>query len=410
MKQKLVRLLLFFIVLPFLSAAQTEGYKFYYQLDSIKTSGFYDVLLTPEIKSHVKTDYSDLRIVNDSGKWVPHILRNPDKAIINDFVWQEMKIQELKNSTTATDLIIKNDQDTITSFKLQFKTTTVERYCTLTGSDDLKSWFIINDSILIQPDQIDKSGSEFEIAFPPCNYKYYKLVINNKGKAPFNITTVCTPRINRIKDKYFIHPPFENPGCIVEQKDSNKLSYIKVSQKALYHFEQIDLSVSGAKYFSRKVDMYIPDSSNNSFADPGNLVASFFISNNSSLKYLFKKNYNSPVFYLIIYNEDNLPLKVDKVKTFTNYLVATTYLEKGMSYGLYTGNDSAIKPDYDLVFNKDSTSLLNTGNIIAIKLQEVKQAVIKNNNWWIWPCIIAIIAALGLLTYKLSGEMEKSDN
>jgi len=37
----------------------------------------------------------------------------------------------------------------------------------------------------------------------------------------------------------------------------------------------------------------------------------------------------------------------------------------------------------------------NTGNAFGKK------------NWWIWPAIIVMIAALSILTYKLTGEMKR---
>ncbi|HMG83216.1 MAG TPA: hypothetical protein VK559_09295 [Ferruginibacter sp.] len=414
MKQKLVKLILFFIGVPVLSFAQTDGYKYFCPLDSVKASGFYNIVLSPALNAYLKTDYSDLRVVNDSGKWVPHILRDPNSELGGEAVSAEMKIIQLQNSTVASTLIIENEQDTaISEFTVKFKTTIVKRFCTLTGSNDNKNWFIINDSILIDPTQIDRGSSQFTINFPACNYKYYKLVINNKGKDPFNIMAVYTPYLLSGPDpRYIVHPLVENPACRVAQKDSNKISYIKVTQNKAYHFGEISMAVSGIKYFYRTVDLYIPDSSNSSFANPGQLVTSFVISNNSSLRYFIKQT-NAIVFYLLIHNEDNPPLKVDQVKTSSRYRVITTYLEKGNNYRLFLGNTTASYPDYDLSqlkFNRDSITTINTGKISSVEIAEKKESGLKNNNWWIWPCILAIIIALSLLTFKLSSELKNSEN
>ncbi len=95
--------LLLFCYLSFCCTAQTAGYKFYAPLDSVKTAGFYNIEITPELSAHLKTDYSDLRIVNDSGKWVPHLLRIPANEIVIDAIQWEMKIIKNNNSSVATD-------------------------------------------------------------------------------------------------------------------------------------------------------------------------------------------------------------------------------------------------------------------------------------------------------------------
>lgn len=50
---------LFFILTSLTAFAQTAGYNFYSNLDSIKSSGFYNIVLSPQINAHLKTDYSD---------------------------------------------------------------------------------------------------------------------------------------------------------------------------------------------------------------------------------------------------------------------------------------------------------------------------------------------------------------
>ena len=129
--------------------------------------------------------------------------------------------------------------------------------------------------------------------------------------------------------------------------------------------------------------------------------------------YEAKRNCNATVFYLLIHNDDNLPLRVDQVKTVAGYTVATAYLEKGDNYRLFLDNTNATPPDYDLSnlrFNRDSIIILGTGKIHAIETAAIKLPPVKNNNWWIWPCIAAIITVLGLLTFRLSNEMKRSDN
>ncbi len=390
------------------SAAQTAGYKYFSLLDSVKTSGFYTVELTPEITAHLKTDYSDLRIVNDSGKWVPHVMySNNSKAF--DVAFMGLKFIKTENGKLKTTLLIENSFDVISNIGLTVRNTTAERFCTLSGSDDKINWFVINDSILINPsfDNINTSNT-FMLNFPSSNYKYFKLIIYNNNKDPFDIKDVIT-KTPPVLELYSLHESMQNPISKIQQKDSGKISYIKIIQGQTYHFDHISFKLSGVKYFSRKADLYIPENNTHSFSSPGRLLQSFTLSNNSTLQFKVPLS-NVPIFYLLINNEDNLPLRVTEVKTSNSYHSITGYMEKGNNYKLILDNLSATTPNYDLVklAKEMPAKILKSEKIIAIenKLPELSPA--KNNKWILWTAITAALLILLLFTKKMITEVNKS--
>ena len=88
--KKLINFLFFFSVsLP--TFAQKDGYKFYTNLDSIKKSGFYNIVLSPAINAKLKTDYSDVRIINNANKWVPHVFHSPVNEISRNAIQFNLK-------------------------------------------------------------------------------------------------------------------------------------------------------------------------------------------------------------------------------------------------------------------------------------------------------------------------------
>jgi len=407
MRKKWSSILLFCIITVFCNA-QTEGYKFYAALDSVKTSGFYTINLVPEITAHLKTDYSDLRIVNDSGKWVPHVLYSDNSNRSFDIVFMDLKFIKKEDSKLKTILLIENRDSITSNIGLVIRNTTAERYCTLSGSDDNQKWFVINDSILINP-SFDNNSTEntFVINFPSSNYKYFKLIIYNNNKDPFDIKSVIN-RTPPALELYSIFGSMQNPLPKIEQQDSGKISYVKITQAQPYHFDQIDLSLSGVMYFSRKADLYIPDNKTHSFANPGRLLQSFTLSNNSTLQFKIPLS-NAPVFYLLINNEDNLPLKVSEVKTNNSYHSVTCYLEQGDNYRLFLDNISATAPNYDLkqLAKNMPGKILKTGQIIAIENKIPVLIPVKNNNWILWTSIIAVLFVLLLFTKKIVTEVNK---
>ena len=409
MKKKGINLLLFSLITLY-ATAQTDGYKFFSPLDSIKTSGFYTVELTPELNAHLKTDYSDLRIVNGSGKWIPHILYNPSEQMAVDAVSYDLRFTKTEMPKLTTILIIENTFNTISNVGLVITNTEAERFCTLSGSNDQKNWFVINDSILINPVPSSKATENtFTINFPPSNYHFFKLVINNKNKDPFNIKAIVQSSGAYIVpyDKF---RKTENFPTSVLQKDSGNISYIKVTQQEPFHFDNISLQVSGVKYFYRKCELFVPNGADHSFSSPGHLVQSFTVSNNSTLRFKFPL-IKSKVFYLLIDNEDNLPLTVNGVKTYCSSHYITAYLENGNNYKLILDNELAGLPNYDLskLDNKipDSTYTLQPGRPVPALENKIPEAKVSDNKLILWASIAAALIILLFFTKKMLGEVDK---
>lgn len=408
MKKKLINFLLFGLI-SFYCSAQTEGYKFYSKLDSIKTSGFYNIEVTPELSAHVKTDYSDLRIINGSNKWVPHVLQAPAYEIYAIPVTMNLKFSIIETSQANTAILIESSKNITSNIGLIITNTAAERFCTLSGSDDKKNWFVINDSILLNPAAVDNATENiFGINFPATSYRFYKVLIHNNGKDPFNIKGVVGNWGGGITNP--MHQLNENPVTTIQQKDSGKISYIKITQQQPYQFDNISLQLSGVKYYNRKVDLFIPYTDNHSFANPGQLLQSFTVSNNSTLKFNVRLT-KASVSYLLINNEDNLPLTIKEAKTACSNHYITAYLDSGINYSLLMDNEDAVMPNYDLskLNSKipDSISFLQFGKITAFA--EIKPVVIaaKNNNWVLWFAIAAALLILLFFTYKMLKEVDK---
>ncbi len=387
--------------------AQVAGYKYYSQLDSVKTSGFYTIGLTPELTAHLKTDYSDIRIVNEAGKWVPHILRFPSA----ETGFFPLTISILKKETTGsfTELIIKNNFVFLSEFDMLLKNTAASRVAKVSGSDDLAEWFVIEDSVMLNPlNSSDTGMTKYHVEFPACNYKFFKVTIDNKANDPVNIISASV-NLN-LTFQQVNYDVSQNLACAVQQTDSGKISYLKITQQQAFHFENISLRLSGVKYFYRKVDMFVPAKDNSSFADPGMLYQSFYVSNNSALTFKVPLT-NAKVFYLFIHNEDNLPVKVDEVNTSYRTRWLTAYLGKDTPYRLILDNPSAIPASYDLsrlnTAIPDSISFLNFGKIIAFKEIKPADAVAKNKEWLLWLAIIAALFILLFFTRKMIREVDK---
>ena len=417
MKIKRYKLLLLFLMLRICVMAQTEGYHYRADLDSVKESGVYNIEIAPEINAHLKTDFSDFRIINESGKWIPNFMRHPNKEGGGYYDPVEMNKIKLTHSNNNTTLIVATNESSISHIVLNIKNTNVERFCTITGSDDLINWFAINDSVVIRQhkDFPDSIIVFLRIYFPIVNYKYLKFTIGNNGKAPLDIINVMKDSlfgVDKLSQSRSTHPEFENPNTTFIQKDSGTKSYIRVIQPADFLVGGLILTVSGAKYYERNVKIYKPSYKDHSFSNLGDCVSSFILSNSGDFKFALDNRISAREFYLVIENNDNPPLKIEKIKTASLYTVATAWLEKGQHYSIIMDNPIATEPKYDfnakLIRSENDTLILKHGIIKSIEQTKISPSPTKNNKWMIWLLIIAAILVLGFFTYKLITDINKS--
>jgi hypothetical protein len=130
-----------------------------------------------------------------------------------------------------------------------------------------------------------------------------------------------------------------------------------------------------------------------------------------------KKGYEVPlikdsIFYLLVENNDNPPVRVEAISTEQENKELIAYLEKGKSYQLMFDDLNGVAAEYDLrqfqSLIPKSIQRLKTGDIKTISTSSALIQTKKNTNWWIWPTILVVIILLGYLTWSLTKDMKKT--
>lgn len=386
-------------------SAQTAGYRFYSRIDSVPDSGFYDIKLTPELEAHLDLSFTDVRVVNSKGRWIPHLIwRYKETGDI-----QYLPLQIIKNETEAgiTQLIIRGTDQFINSFNLRTRNSKITRTAKLSGSDDQVNWYAIADSLEISPYVVsDENIASSEVSFPSSDYTYYKLTIVNGSHDPLDIKSVQWPRILKPGNP----PRSPNPPCRFEQAEQGKNSVIAVIQKENYHTDLLGVKVSGVKYFYRKMDVCLAYVTSDGEKYLGSPIATYYLSNKSLPEFEIPSS-NEREYYLVIHNEDNLPLKIDEVQTFGPSEILKTYLNKGEQYRLILDNPSATSPDFDL--NKmndviaDSARFIKTGPVLPFEQAEKPNTPGNRDKWMLWLILALALIVLGYFTFRMVKEVDK---
>lgn len=395
----------------FCAKAQTEGYRYSAPLDTVRASGFYGIDVTSSMTPYLKPDLSDLRVVDAKGQWVPHIINTGNKEDLSSGMPLRFRITGLNAAGEFTDVTLESPELSsafISYMELIIRNTNAERWCKLSGSDNKTDWYVVQDSVLLKPIPADSGKAAYSISFPSCNYKYFRLRLNNKQNDPVNILGVQTRIILQWQTFKMTE---DNPAAAVSQTDSGKISYIKVTQSKAYHFDHIGFRVSGAKYFYRKVSLFIPQDSSATAQHPGPPDQTLYLSDKNVLEFNTALT-NAKVFYIQIFNEDNPPLKADSIATSFHLRSLTAYLDSGAHYRLLLGNSAALMPQYDLEhMNRDSIKILsyiNAGAITELPNAQAVSGKSATGKYIMWAAIIAALLVLLFFTLRMTKEIDKN--
>lgn len=402
MKKKNLRLLLSFLIIT-VGNCFAQDFRFKARLDSVKDAGFYTIQLTPAITEHLKTDYSDLRIADESGRWIPFIIRNGLATVTKEQIIEFPILSNKFIDSGRTEIILKNTSDSfVNKLRLFLKNTTVSRNGVISGSTDLKNWYIISPIFINR--SFETTATEYiqECRFIPSDYQYFKLVINNLQNDPVNILRAG------IYTKAYFEPPqifTSHQNTRFQIKEEGNKTIVTVSEPETRHIGQLCINISAPKYYSRSLTIHLPDEQNK----PGELIASYDLQSSACVEFPVVK---TQTILMVINNRDNPPLTINTVAAAEPNMFATAYLDEGHQYLLLMESDSAMQPDFDLIHFKDSIPTLvqfaYPAQVTAVE-SSAKKAFSFFQQWFIWPVLFGVLLILFLLVKGLLKDMKNSN-
>jgi hypothetical protein len=397
--------------------------------DSVTADGFYNIVLRPEVGAKLQDSYSDIRILNEKNEEVP-FLQKSEEPYFSGTRFKEYPIVSNKIiNQCCTKLTVENPgKKAINNMCFVLKNSDAVKVNQISGSDDGVTWYAVK-----QFDVFYNNYSETDtkvltyVNFPLTDYLYYSFDITDRGywdeknwqhwensdrwNYPVNVFKVGFYETFLEEGKYTVVPA---PLFEQENNQEKKTTYIKVSLNDLYLLNRIRFNFTGPRYYKRQITLAIKSEGKKKLQDIyvpiTTLEVNSYSLNEFDLNFLREKE-----FYVLIENDDNRPLELKGIEAWqlTRYL--KTYLEKGHQYRLVYGDSAASAPVYDLNYFIDSIpKVLPTLSVRESKGLEAPavQAVEESVNWYeeklfVWLAIIALIALLSFMSWKMLGEMKK---
>lgn len=428
MLKKLIALIGFIVCL---NAAHAQSYRWSAALeDSVSADGFYNIVLRPEIGAKLKNDYSDIRILNEKNEEIPFVQKSEEPYFSSTRFKEYPIISNKIINGCCTKLTIENPgKKAINNICFVLKNSDAVKVNQISGSDDGITWYAVK-----QFDVFYNNYSETDtkvltyVYFPLTDYLYYSFDITDRGywdeknwahwensgrwNYPVNILKVGFYETFLKEGKYK-----SVPAPIFEQQNNQqeKKTYIKVSFNDLYTVNRIRFNFSGPRYYKRTIVLATKVAGKKKEADRYDPITTFEV-NSYSLNEFDFEFFREKEFYILIENDDNRPLELKGIETWqlTKYMKA--YMEKGHQYRLVYGDSLVVAPVYDLNYFVDSIpKVLPT--LFVLESKQLDKHVVATteesiswyeNKLFVWLAIIALIALLSFMSWKMLGEMKGS--
>lgn len=373
-------------------------FRYQANIEPVAKTGFYKIHLQPGLIAKGKTDLSDLRIIDNKKAFVPFLrLQNLPSRTANLIVFP------IINSATAdstTTLVIENKKRLLLqSLWINVKNTAVYRKADLLGSDDQKSWYAIQEDILLsQSTQSDKESFLQSLSFPASNYRFFKIKINNGKKEPLRILQagVFTNTQSALEYVALPLPVFQTIDS------TNNSSYLKLSFKDQFLISKLTIDVTSPKFYKRQVIIFKLEDGKKQ------LIGEAMMESGGKREVLIGAKLSK--LELQIENGDNPPLQISKIQAFAVKEYILAYLEAGSEYSFLVGDGKARMPEYDLKFFTDSLRNIPLLQHKVLARNALYKAAVKakktNYTPFVWIAIIVVLALLSFLSWKMMTEMK----
>lgn len=402
--QMKTKILLFLFVCSFGFAQSHKGI-----IENVKEDDFHKIFISPEVRSASKDNLDYFRILDKSQKEVPFVVFTNSNR--NASLYQKLEILNKFsiNDSISTFIINNYNAKYNGEIAIVISNSEISKNITITGSNDQKEWFgLVSNQLLSNLNNENGTSVEKIISFPSNNYKFLKIVFNDKKSLPINVLDIGYYKGEQKAIETTVLKDF-NYKISVDKK--NKKTIITFLSDNFQKVDGISFQIA-TKLFSRNAKILIEKTrtikrqTKNYKEEVANFLLNSNTSNSFQLNGFFEKE-----FTIEIENQDNQPLNLSKIKVLQNSLYVILDLKTNEKYEVVI--DSTLsKPQYDIAnfaFNSKDYPKATISNLT--KIESAKENASEKPFWqskaFMWICILFGIAIIGYFAMGLLKDIKK---
>ncbi|CAH1208637.1 hypothetical protein PAECIP111892_03148 [Paenibacillus auburnensis] len=389
---KISIMLLLFSSLNLLSAGQPlsaaaeesagEAWRYSKQIVIPGQAAYYELYLDPEVYRGAAEDLRDLRIVDNTGKYVPFYRESgEERPEEHNITYSATLVHSAKKGgSTLFDYRITPlaENTDIQGNRLEFKLPAENflLHVQLLGSYDGVAWEPVAKGDLYAVDGREQNSIELGSTY---KFSYYRLVAE-KNAADLQFPALTLQHSNRvIKAELFK----QQQEAAYEIQEEDKRTEIIIHNDDRLRVSGLQLESSGS--FTRRYELYDGEGRVIPVTGTGELYRLDFKDTEiTSTAIVPVKASSSPILRIVIHNQDDAPIALSGLKL--EYLLDRIVFaaDGAQPYRLLYGNAEAAAPQYDIVNFKDYIAgedrpLARLG---AAELQQVPEAAITDTSWF----------------------------
>lgn len=409
--------LFFLCILPACSVAQ-QSFLYKAQVGPVAKSGYHRIELPPDVLGRLQEGLSDLRLFDGRKREVPYLLTRQTGVDATAFVAYEV-VQKTNIPSVSTTVVVRRpSRRPISALGIEIQNTEVEKKATLSGSNDGKVWYAVDDGIWLGRHNNATTTATLQTIFFPLNdYTYFRLVVIDSTSAPLNIR-----RIGNYGQTNGMAQYTAISGMQFTQHDSSDhYTYLMLDRPAPARIDQLTIHVSNPKQFRRQAvfghnfteTVYRKRHQRPVLRQSFDALFAFTLSSTGDTT-IQVPGLVTDKLCLRIANNDDPPLEISSIDAaqVTTYLTAKLVADS--TYLLRFGNGLTSGPVYDLAYFKDQLpgtlptasvsnltdwagrSISASADVSANQFEYYKLAV--------WAAIVIVMLMMGIMTYRMLNE------
>lgn len=383
-----------------------------------KQNGLQALALPTELKNLANSNFNDVRVYDKNKTEVPYFLVNEsfNYSSVN-FKEYEITNKEIGKGRYTSFIVSNPEKKIMQNIVLCTANSDAIKVCNIVGSDDKKQWYSVSDHIFLHHLYDENSVQAYRtLGFPPVNYKFIKIEINDLYTLPLNILKVgyfegaiSAGRLNKVE------PASNEYTTNTEHKTSSAV--VKFPNPTIIN--RLSFKVKAPNFYKRRAKIYVERARMVKHQEQYAKEVVFEFELNSNTNNTFDlSNFREKEFKIEISNEDNPPLEFEEIKfeQLQTYLVAD--FKKGEEYSLLAGNKKLHTPVYDIEYFKNKISqfvpTLEVSDLKTIPVAAIEPIISEPKKFWqepwfMWSCIAVASFLLFLFSIRVLKDMKKRD-
>ncbi len=400
MKRTKISLLVILLLSFFFSSATNQDR--YYRSVEVKDTGWYSLLLPPDIYLKSKADLSDLRIYKISDKdsiEIPYLRMSIESS--TTVKWNVLKLfNQVKSKSNSLATVELNTENSI-ELEFIFNNPNFDIEAIIEGSNDGLEWFLVKDSVRLL--SLHKEGEHYNYTkckFDDISFKFLRITYPNTNNLTLNAISQSSKKVDQVRMKRILLPTLNS-----EIKDkSTSINFNLPTPEEITGF--IPKVVFKGEYARRFILYGYRDSV---LVNKKWILNYFEISSGVLNSYSNNSIYFTPELIkglkLRIENADNIPLKVSNAEALIFPILLKSYFpDLNGRYIISYGDKSLSSPDYDLANFKDKIpTITDTLSVLSEKTIPyiAKKPLFSLPDNLLWFVLLAIIVLLSFFTFKM---------